>query len=196
MLINPSSINPIKQASSQSNSEVLAFDENSDNYAFVNSPKDVLHRIIGKIERGVTKHFYSHGTFNSVRLLMHVLKQTGRASVMMATYSISEKSIKTLKSQCEKGNINDIRFLVDNRVKSISPIPFNSLVGAFPNSVRTLNIHAKITLIWNNNWHISIVTSMNATDNNKIERGVISTNPEVFHFDYGVLISEFEKANK
>ncbi len=164
---------------------------NGDN-AFVSSDQK-LHQVIGRIQKGETKHWWSRGTFNSIRLLLHIVGQVRLCDIFISTYSISERSVRQLKIAQEKGMIKDIRFLIDNRVRSVSPKPFQALCGYFPNMVRTTSIHAKVTTIKNDDWAISIISSMNATDNNKIERGVISTDPAVFEFDNQLLNDEFNR---
>jgi len=152
-----------------------------------------LHKVIGKLEQGVTKHWWSRGTFNSVRLLFCLANQIGSCDIFISTYSISEKSVRQLWTAQQKGKIRNIRFLIDHRVRAQSPKPFQALYGFFPGMVRTTSIHAKVTTLQSDDWKVSIVSSMNATDNNKIERGLISTDPAVFDFDNQVLNEEFER---
>ncbi|MBK6285787.1 MAG: hypothetical protein IPF54_26730 [Draconibacterium sp.] len=57
--------------------------------------------------------------------------------------------------------------------------------------MQVLIIHAKSHLVWNDNWRISVVTSQNATDNPKMERGTIFTDIETFNFDKNALENEF-----
>lgn len=196
MLVNIADINPTQSQKSipENGMPFLSHDDNG-NACLVFNSNEPLHKILGDITPNQITHFYSHGTFNSVRLLFHVLKYTGPANVLMSTYSISEKSVRQLYAAKNNGAITDIRFLIDNRVRSMSPKPFQFLMGSFPNVVRTLSIHAKITLVWNEHWTVSIISSMNATDNNKIERGVIFTTPEVFEYDLKALTSEYERGN-
>ena len=138
---------------------------------------------LGTIVNGKTKHFYSNGAFNLIQLTLYVLKQTGPANVFISTYSIAEDSITALRKQYDIGNIKDIRFLIDNRVRTISPKPFEHLVKAFPGCYRCTALHAKVVCISNKDWHISIVGSQNATHNPKLERGIIHTDPSVWMFD-------------
>lgn len=148
---------------------------------------------LGLLRNGINKHFYSNGAFNLVQLVLYVLKQTGPAGVFLSTYSIAEESVARLRREFDRGNITDIRFLIDNRVRTISPKPFDALVGTFPGRYRCCALHAKVALIYNSEWHISVVGSQNATHNPKLERGIIHTEPEVFVFDYNVLRDEFER---
>jgi hypothetical protein len=150
-----------------------------------------LTKAIGQLQNGKTTHFYSWGNFNLVRLIMYILKQTGPAHAFMTSYSFSQKSIEQLKNRLDKKELLSFRVIIDNRVKSMSPLPFQMLKSCF--DYRCTSIHAKIALIWNENWHISIVTSQNATDNPKLERGTIFTDATVFNFDLNTLENEFHR---
>jgi hypothetical protein len=50
-----------------------------------------------------------------------------------------------------------------------------------------------VALLWNDDWKISLITSHNATDNPKIERGTIYTDPEIFDFDLKNLEDAFKR---
>lgn len=140
-----------------------------------------LTKSIGLLTPGRQKHYYSDGNFNLIRLIFHILRQTGPAHVLMSTYSISQDSLEQVRSRLNRGQLLSIRFLIDNRVKVMSPKPFQMLREGF--QYRCISLHAKVALIYNEEWKISIVTSQNATDNPKLERGVIFTDDQVFNFD-------------
>ena len=156
---------------------------------FADDKTKTLIKSIGQLQNGKTTHYYSYGNFNLVRLLIHLLKQTGSANVFMTSYSFSQTSIEQLLNHRQKGNILSFRVIVDNRVKTMSPIPFQMLSTAF--DYRCSSIHAKVALVWNDNWNITVVTSQNATDNPKLERGTIFTDIETFNFDKNALENEF-----
>ena len=158
---------------------------------FADDKEKTLIKSIGYIINGKTTHYYSYGNFNLVRLLIHLLKQTGPANVFMTSYSFSQTSIEQILNHRQKGNILSFRVLIDNRVKTMSPIPFQMLSTAF--DYRCSSIHAKVALIWNDSWNISIVTSQNATDNPKMERGTIFTDIQTFNFDKNALENEFKR---
>ena len=158
---------------------------------FADDKEKTLIKSIGYIINGKTTHYYSYGNFNLVRLIIHLLKQTGPANVFMTSYSFSQTSIEQILNHRQKGNILSFRVLIDNRVKTMSPIPFQMLSTAF--DYRCSSIHAKVALIWNDAWNISIVTSQNATDNPKMERGTIFTDIQTFNFDKNALENEFKR---
>lgn len=148
---------------------------------------------MGQLRQNSVKHYYSTGAFNLIQLVLYLLKQTGPAHVFLATYSISDRSITALKRHLDQGDIWSIRFLLDNRVRSISPKPFDHLITSFPDAVRCRAIHAKVALIYNDQWKVSVVGSQNATHNPKLERGIIHTQSEVFEFDFKILSDEFNQ---
>lgn len=150
-----------------------------------------LTESIGLIENGTTIHYYSYANFNLVSLILYVIKQTGPVHAFMTSYSFSQKSIEQLQKRIERGELLSFRVIIDNRVKSMSPKPFQMLSTCF--NYRCTSIHAKVALLWNDAWKITIVTSQNATNNPKMERGVIYTDSKLFNFDLKALEDAFER---
>lgn len=147
---------------------------------------------LGTLAQGRAKHYYSSGAFNLIQLVLYLLRQTGPAHVFLATYSISDRSIFTLRKHRDEGHILGIRFLIDNRVRTIAPKPFDHMLKAFPGQTRCRTLHAKVALLWNEEWTVTVVGSQNATHNPKLERGIIHTSKEIFDFDKRVLEYEFD----
>lgn len=165
--------------------------ENGSGTAFVADADKSFIKAIGQLQNGLSTHYYSWGNFNLVRLICYLLKQTGPAHAFMTSYSISQKSIEQLNLRMERQELLSFRVIIDNRVKTMSPLPFQMLISSF--DYRCTSIHAKVALIWNDLWKITILTSQNATDNPKLERGTIFTDPTVFDFDLNILEHEFQR---
>ena len=194
MLVNASSIQcfqatEAKTENLKGNKEAESLFQAGEPTRLLADPDKSLSKTIGQLSRVGATHYYSWGNYNLVRLITYLLHQTGPAHVFMTSYSFSQKSIESLKNKLDRGDILSFRVIVDNRVKTMSPIPFQMLMNTF--NYRCTSIHAKVALIWNDDWKISIVTSQNATDNPKLERGIIFTDPAVFHFDLKILEHEF-----
>ena len=193
MLVNASSIQcfqatEAKTENLKGNREAESLFQAGEPTHLLADPDRALSKTIGQLSRVGATHYYSWGNYNLVRLITYLLHQTGSAHVFMTSYSFSQKSIESLKNKLDRGDILSFRVIVDNRVKTMSPIPFQMLMNTF--NYRCTSIHAKVALIWNDDWKISIVTSQNATDNPKLERGIIFTDPAVFHFDLKILEHE------
>lgn len=163
--------------------------DTSESAIYLTSEESLLTKRLGNISPGESKHFWSFGNFNMMRLVFWILEQTGPAEIILSTYSISPKTLQGVMNRREKGIIKDIRFIVDNRVRSLSPKPFDLMVSNF--NYRCISIHSKVACIWNDDWKISVVTSQNATDNPKWERGTIFTDRQIFDFDKKVLEDAF-----
>ena len=148
---------------------------------------------LGELRPDEDIHFYSNGAFNLVQLVLYIIRQTGPAHLFLSSYSIAEESLAILRKKVDEQQIRDVRFLIDNRVRTISPKPFDYLVTAFQDCYRCCALHAKVALIWNDQWHISVVGSQNATNNPKLERGIIHTSQHVFDFDLKILNHEFDR---
>lgn len=193
MLVSSLSIKPQQNPSSRSRSArpqpTTLLQDASQPSVFVSDKDQTLIKAIGLIAQGTTTHYYSFGNFNLVRLVIHLLKQTGPAHVFLSSYSFSTKSIQQLHNLLDKQHILSFKVLLDNRVRSISPKPFQLISTMF--NYRCTSVHAKTALIYNDSWQITIVTSQNATDNPKMERGIIYTDPQVFHFDFQNLSNAF-----
>jgi hypothetical protein len=159
--------------------------------SFTADSESALTKAIGSIVNGRDHHYYSWGNFNLVRLIAYLIKQTGPVHLMMTSYSFSTKSIEQLQHHINKGLILSFRVILDNRVRVMSPKPFQMIMNSF--DYRCISVHAKVALLWNDHWKITIVTSQNATDNPKLERGTIFTDESVFNFDLKVLENEFKR---
>ena len=194
MLINSSKISdgvkPKLQAETEGKEAAGLTSENGAG-VFIDAPDHLLTRVIGKLEQGKATHYYSYGNFNLVRLIMYIIKQTGPVHCFMTSYSISQKSIEAVLKRMEQQQLLSFSLLIDNRVKAMSPKQFQMLSNCF--DYRCSSIHAKVALLWNNDWKISVVTSQNATDNPKMERGTIFTDTDIFEFDKTALENEFKR---
>jgi hypothetical protein len=150
-----------------------------------------LTKSLGDIVPGRTKHYYSDGNFNIMRLIFHLIKQIGPCDILLSTYSISQTTLEQIQARVDRKEIRSIRFLIDNRVKVMSPKPFQLLKDSFPYAC--ISLHAKVALLWNQDWKLSIVTSQNATDNPKLERGVIFSDEQIFNYDKTILENAFKR---
>ena len=171
--------------------EAIGLLSDQGNTSFIADKDQNLSKAIGQLIPGKDTHYYSWGNFNLVRLIIYLIRQTGPVHCLMTSYSFSQTSIEQLQNRIEKKDLLSFRVIIDNRVKTMSPKPFQMLMQSF--DYRCTSVHAKVALLWNDKWKLSIVTSQNATDNPKLERGTIFTDHSVFDFDLKVLEDEFKR---
>lgn len=145
--------------------------------------KDCSNKFSGlkPIEKETIFPFASEGTFSMHELLEFLLQKTGPANVRIMSFSITEVAIRFFLNLMENGSIQKLECIFDLTVKRHRL----GLLFFMNNVVSALSLtknHSKLILIQNSKWMISVVGSANFNVNDKIEAGVISTQPEFFRF--------------
>lgn len=112
-------------------------------------------------------------------ILQWILDQTGPASVKMASFSISEEFLRRLYFIEQSGLIKDIDIILDFKATNKTLILWPFIAQTVRNCYLASS-HAKILLVGNDRWKVSVVTSQNLTRGNRYESGCISTSPEIF----------------
>lgn len=137
------------------------------------------------LERNSQLHFCTEGKWSAHELLAKLLEMTGPAEVALTSYSFTEDPLRMLKQYMDTGIIQDLFVLVDKRVEKENPRAYQLAVANFRN-LQLVHIHAKVLVIRNAHWNLSVVSSANYTRNKRIEVGCITENESIcqFHFDW------------
>lgn len=122
---------------------------------------------------------YFSSDFQLYHLLEFILEQTGAANVVLTTFSVSEEFVRKLVQMKNSGSINHLVIIADHRtaVKALRLTLFTNNVAE---ELSLGNNHAKVLLIENKWWKVSVVTSQNQTRGNRIECGMICTISEIY----------------
>ncbi|MGN0236751.1 MAG: hypothetical protein ACI4AK_01485 [Lepagella sp.] len=120
-------------------------------------------------------------------ILQWILDQTGKASVKMASFSISEEFLRRLFMIKKSGLITDIDIVLDFKATNKTLILWPFIAQTVQNCYLSSS-HAKIILVANDQWKISVILSQNLTRGNRFESGFITTTPEI----YDTLREQFE----
>ena len=112
-------------------------------------------------------------------ILQWILDQTGPASVKMASFSISEEFLRRLFFIEKSGLITDIDIILDFKATNKTLILWPFIAQTVENCWLASS-HAKVLLVSNDRWTVSVVMSQNLTLGNSFEYCFISTSPEVF----------------
>jgi hypothetical protein len=137
--------------------------------------------VISEIEKGDTIHYASMGEWSMHDLLEVILDTTGPADVYIATWSMSTPGIEAITRLINAGKINKIFGIFDWRIK-IRAAESMQLAKHNFSTICLTNCHAKVTVIENEKWKVSVVTSANYTNNPRIETGVITEGENVSDF--------------
>lgn len=132
------------------------------------------------------------GRFSLIDLIFHVLQNTGRANVALATWSAGIKDAHQVKWMVDNDLINEIRVLTDHSYRTRQAryaIALEELFG--PENIRTSEMHAKYVLIWNETRKVCIRTSMNLNANKTCETFEIDDDVDIFDFYMGYVEHTF-----
>ncbi|HNX79809.1 MAG TPA: hypothetical protein PKJ24_07990, partial [Prolixibacteraceae bacterium] len=126
--------------------------------------------------------FVSLGDWSTHDLLFFLLEQTGPARVYFTTWAISEYAIRQLYNLIEQGMILELKGIFDyrNGIRKPAELQFLEKIST---EIKPAKCHAKVTVLENDDWGISIVGSANYTRNPRIEAGVLFSVKEVAAFE-------------
>jgi len=123
------------------------------------------------------------GQWSLIDLLHSILKKTGPANVVIATWSAGIKDAHQVAWMRETGLIRNIRLLTDYSYQRRQPgyaVGVEELFGK--ENIRCSNLHAKFLTVSNDCWKISVMTSMNLNANKKTEIFQIIDDQGLFDF--------------
>ncbi len=151
----------------------------------IGKANEKLHRVFGQVAQNQSVHYVSLGDWSTHDLLFFLLEQTGPARVYFTTWAISEYAIRQLYQFIEQGLILELKGIFDYRNGIRKPAELQFL-QKITTDIKAAKCHAKVTVIENDQWGISVVGSANYTRNPRIEAGVLCCDKEVavFHRDW------------
>lgn len=153
-----------------------------------------LAKGIPELIPGQTYHLVSLGRWSMHHMLFHILKITGPADVYATTWSISEDVVRHLVEGLTQGLIKSMNFIFDYRVRKYKPAAYFLAKQHFTS--RVTSCHAKVTIIKNDSFDISIIGSANYTRNDRIEVGVIFTDKQTSEFHKNWITQELLSADE
>jgi len=141
-----------------------------------------LTEVFGTIAQDQIIPYVSLGDWSTHDLLFFLFEQTGPARVWFTTWAISEYAIRQLYQFVEHGMILQLKGIFDyrNGVRKPAELQFLQQITT---EIKPAKCHAKVTVIENDKWGISIVGSANFTRNPRIEAGVLFTCRNVAEFE-------------
>lgn len=133
-----------------------------------------LESIIGELVADQVLQFATAGRWSLHQLLEYVLAQTGPASVWMTTWTITEEPMRVLLNLIKSGSIRELHAVFDYRIESRKPEAFQ-LASNILTRIKLTKCHAKVLVIQNERWSVTILGSANFSNNPRIEAGTLFT---------------------
>lgn len=137
---------------------------------------------IGKIYKGMEIFGLTKGQFSIINVIETVIEQTGPSDVVISTWTAAGDEIKKAEDFLNNGFINKLHFIVDRSFETRKKTYYDMLIKKFGDIVSVTNTHAKFILISNDEWKISIRTSMNLNENKRLENFEISDCEKLFEY--------------
>ena len=135
----------------------------------------------------------TNGSFSLIDLLHSVLKKTGQARVIVATWSAGIKDVHQIKWMIDTELIRDFKLLTDHSYKTRQRKYAASIEDLFGlENIRTSEMHAKFVLIENDQYKVAIRSSMNLNANKTCELFELDEGPEIYDFLMGYVSHTFE----
>ena len=126
---------------------------------------------------------FTAGQFSFVDLIEAVLRKTGPAAMTLSTWAASVADLGRIGMFYDDGRITSAQFLLDGAFESYNKESAKELRAKFGDeAIRIIPNHAKFALIRNEEWAVSIQTSMNLNHNRRIENFSISECPVLHDF--------------
>lgn len=173
----------------------------SKGFRFKHSELGVFNSTADQAVQSLTKDYrligLSRGHFSLIDLIYSCLKKTGPAKVICCTWSAGIKDANQVAWMLNSNLLDSFTLVTDHsfatRQKKYA-LAIEDLFGA--ENIRTSEVHAKFALIHNDNWKISIRTSMNLNANKTCETFEIDESKEIFDFYFNFVKSTFENTSK
>jgi hypothetical protein len=150
--------------------------------SFINGASLKLFKeVLKTIEKNRHYHYSTGGQWSLHELVAYLVQLTGPCKVWKCTWAISEDSVRSLLELRERGMITDIKCLYSYKITENKSKAYFLAKENF--DVVLTHCHAKVTVLKNEEWSISICGSQNDTRNPRIERGVICTDRAIAEAD-------------
>ena len=145
----------------------------------------VIREQIGDISGCSLIHFCTFKQWHSYELLLYLLSIAGPSEIVITTFGLSEEGIRALMQAHRHGYINRLTVIINSVARKYK----NKLLHFLENidaEIYMENVHLKLFLIENKNWHIIVNHSANFSRNPAIESGIIFNDKDTYslYFQY------------
>jgi hypothetical protein len=156
--------------------------------------KDKLIEAIPFIEMGYTYHIPCFVHWSLHDLMAYLLTFTGLAKVWLTSWAISENPVRMMMQLIDEGKVSELSCVFDSRIKSQCPSAAQLLQRNFT-KIGLCDIHAKVLVIINDSWAISVTATANLTNKRRVEKYVICCDRAVAENDVKWIKQLLENSN-
>lgn len=133
-----------------------------------------LESCIQELVPDQAQQFVTAGRWSLHQLLEYLLRRIGPCRLWMTTWTITEEPMRVLLSLIREGLILELNAVLDYRIERRKPEAFQ-LASNIMTRICLTKCHAKVVVLRNEKWNVTILTSANFSKNPRIEVGTIFT---------------------
>ncbi len=126
-------------------------------------------------------HFATMGRWSSYELMNFVIKKIGPCKVYLTAWKFNEITANNIFSRIKEGFITEIFMLIEKRIPVMAPECMDMLHKMTKN-IKVISVHAKVIVMQNEDWTVTINGSANMTINPRYEAGTLSISKIVGDF--------------
>ena len=155
--------------------------------------KEKAEQLLGAFSTGEDTYILSRGQFSLIELIETVLQRTGPADVYISTWTAAHAEIDDAFEFLNNGMVTSCHWLFDISFKSRNPAFWTRVIDLFgADAVRQCWNHAKMAMIENDSYKVTILTSANLNKNPRLEYYLIRENAAFFDFNRQWFMELFE----
>jgi hypothetical protein len=143
-----------------------------------------LREEIPKLEHDTVTHYATGGRWSMHEVILHILELIGPAKMYLTTWTVTEDPMRALFQGINSGMVTELYCVLDYRIEKRKAEAFQ-LAKVNASKIKLTKCHAKVTVLQNEEWSVSIVSSANLSANPRIEAGVICTDKASAEFHKG-----------
>lgn len=151
-----------------------------------------LSQVIGNIEKDQVIPFATGGKWSMHQLMEYLLIQAGPCKLWFTTWTISEDAMRAMVDLIQKGLVTELNAVLDYRIERRKPEAFQLAANIITN-IRLTKCHAKVLVLANEDWNISVMGSANFSKNPRLEAGVIFTDQKTTQFNIDWISNEINR---
>jgi hypothetical protein len=189
MLFDRSQIDHQMKAANKIDSQSSSITSETGSKFFEGNSLAELTKTIGTLEKNKHVHFVTKGSWSTHNLIEYLVRKIGKCDLYFMTYSIHEETFRNLHKLIDEKLICSVHALLDYRIEKTKAESFQ-FARELMSSYGQTKCHAKVTVLINEEWAVSITGSSNMTKNRKLESGIICTERKAVEFYRDFILKE------
>jgi hypothetical protein len=149
-------------------------------------------KLIDRLQQGQTLHLFEKN-YNLHDVFVDLIKKTGPAFIKIISYSMTDFPMRIISQMCENKSIINLDMVLDYTVSRTPAL--DQFARQFCPALRYADVHSKILLLKNDNWHIALISSANFTRNNRFENYIVFTDDKTFEIYSEIFKTIYERSN-